>query len=677
MKKFRVVLIFLCLAGAGLCLAAGPPADAFKALPRVFASGMRITPYLRYQIEAAWRQDDLRRACLAAVRDETDLLQLQRDLRSKLIAALGGLPETKTQLNARVTGSVQLEGYRVEKVIFESLPGFQVTALLYLPEGAPGPRPAVLVACGHSPIGKAHPGYQQIAGRLARRGYVVLCWDPVGQGERSQYWDAARGDSRYNRICGEHAILGNLACLAGTSLARWEVWDGIRAFDYLLTRPEVDSTRISVTGTSGGGFQSAFLGALDTRIRVSLPSCYICSMPMRMANRIYADPDTDPEQDLYRMLSDGIDHAGLLVLTWPRPVAVSAAVLDFFPIEGTRKTFREVVEVYRKFGLPERIALTEGYHVHSFSGFNQEFAFAFLDRFNGLDPRWSLDSVKVLGDRELWCTRSGQVRLDFPEGRSLPQLIREYWQQRKASATVTLAQMYRGYGYPGIETWPVKEYKGAPPRAGVAWEKTGGSEFEGVAIDRYVLHHSGGMVLPLLDFHRPGAGPGRVLFWFKAGGKAAPGDWAEVKSFLDQGWRVVSFDSRARGEDRLDFQVASIDDPALARVDLETQYASPLSGVLANYVYNSLLIGRPYFLELIEDAEIASRFAREKLGATALSVTSSGEGYTLAVSISETLPGVKLLARPGEKALLWSELVDTQSESWPIQYLLPGGAFVR
>ena len=99
----------------------------------------------------------------------------------------------------------------------------------------------------------------------------MICWDPVGQGERSQFWDASRGRSRYNLICGEHAVLGNLAYLAGANLARWEVWDGMRALDYLLTRPEVDPARISITGTSGGGFQAAIIAALDPRIRVAAP----------------------------------------------------------------------------------------------------------------------------------------------------------------------------------------------------------------------------------------------------------------------------------------------------------------------------------------------------------------------------------------------------------------------
>ena len=152
--------------------------------------------------------------------------------------------------------------------------------------------------------------------------------------------------------------MGNLAYLAGTNLARWEIWDGIRAVDYLLTRPEVDPDRINITGTSGGGFQAAHVAALDPRIKVAAPSCYFTALPMRVYNRIFKDPDSDPEQDLYGMISNGVDHPGLLLLMYPRPVFVAAAVLDFFPIEGTRKSFREVAELYSQFGHEDRIAMT-------------------------------------------------------------------------------------------------------------------------------------------------------------------------------------------------------------------------------------------------------------------------------------------------------------------------------
>jgi dienelactone hydrolase len=634
--------------------------------------GPRITPYLRYQLDRAWSQDEARSAAWAGVRTEADLLKLQGEIRSRLLDILGGLPETRTPLNPRVVGTIEREGYRIEKVIFESLPGYHVTALLYVPAGSGLPRPAVLVACGHSPLGKAFPNYQEICRRLARRGYVALCWDPVGQGERSQYWDVARGRSRYNLVCGEHAVLGNLALVAGVTLNRYMIWDGIRAVDYLLTRPAVDPRRISITGTSGGGHQSTYIGALDTRIGVMAPSCFVTALPMRMANRIFEDPDSDTEQDPFRLVSAGIDHPGLVLLAYPRPVIVSAAVKDFVPIEGARKTLREVAAFYRAFGKGDRIALSEGYHEHRFSRENQEAAFAFLDRFNGMPPRHGLDDGdEVLAPEALHCTPSGQVRVDLP-GRSLPELIREEAREKKARIRLRLADLYLGEAYPAIRDWAVVEGKAAP--GAIAWESAGRIGAPGAVVERYRLWHSERLVIPVLYVYGKAGPTRRVLLHTGLDGKARPEDWPEIEAHLRAGWDVLSFDARGLGETRMPYKAVSIDDPELAALDERAAYESPISGVLANYVYNSLLTGRPYFLQMMEDAEIVARFARMKLGAERVAITGPGEARLLAASVSRTLPGIELL--PGEDGPVadWSRWVEELRETWPIHYLLPGGA---
>ncbi|HEX9189087.1 MAG TPA: acetylxylan esterase, partial [Vicinamibacteria bacterium] len=466
------------------------------------AEGPRITPYLTHQIERAWAFDALRRERFARVKTEADLLALQAELRGKVLDVIGGLPEARTPLRARVAGTIPMDGYRIDKLVFESLPGIHVTALVYVPDAPAGKKPAVLLACGHSPVGKAHPGYQEIAARLARRGYVVLCWDPVGQGERSQFWDRSRGRSRYNLVCGEHAVLGNLATLAGTSLVRTMVWDGMRAVDYLLTRDDVDGDRLAVTGTSGGGFQALYLGALDTRIAAVLPSCFPTALPMRMANRIFEDPDSDPEQDPPGLVSEGIDHPGLLLLAWPRPLHVSAAVLDFFPIEGTRQAMREVAAFYRRFGHGDRIALSEGYHKHQYSAENQAKAFAFLDRAFGRKGTPVLTGVKALPPEALRCTPSGQVREDLG-GRSLVDVIRDDARARPPSPRA-IGETYRGPGYPGIRDWAVVPFTGAAPRDAIAWEAAGTDRAGTAVVDRYRLYHSGGLVIPLLHVRREG-----------------------------------------------------------------------------------------------------------------------------------------------------------------------------
>lgn len=678
MRSFLLALLAAAVMGpAALAAEDLPPVKAFQVFEQALPPGPHITPYLQYQAEQAWKQDEQRRAAWATIRDEKDLLRVQDELRKKLLQMIGGLPAEKTELHARITGKIEMDGFSIEKLIFESLPGVYVTALVYVPNDHSRKSPAVLVPAGHATNGKIH--YQEWCQRLAKRGYVVLAWDPVGQGERSQFWDAQAAKSRYNLICAEHAVMGNLAYLAGTNLARWEIWDGIRAVDYLLTRPEVDGERISIVGTSGGGFQAAQIAALDKRIKVVVPSCYITALPMRIFNRIFADPDSDPEQDLFGMISNGVDHSGLLVLMYPRPVLVAAAVLDFFPIEGTHRTFREVRELYERFHPGDRMALAEGYHTHQFSPQNQQAALEFLDHFNGMPVRHGLPAAKTLEDKVLLSSKSGQVMLDFQDARSLMDVIRDYYNEQKSTRSrITVADEYFKHGYAGIKSWKVGEHKGSQPSAGrINWEFAGSTTFKDVMIDRYILHHSGQLQMPLLYIHKPSAKKREVLLWFQENGKAKSADWPAIEKYLAKDYDVVSFDFRGLGETRMPYKVDSADDPLLAKLDFDQAYTFPLLSVLADYVYNSLLVGRPYFLQMIEDAEIATRFSREKLGAAVTAVTAPGIGYSLAKDISETLPDIALLSQPDGHVLSWSEIVREKQELWPIQFLLPDGAYIH
>lgn len=657
-----------------------PPPEFFRVLKQPLPSGPHITPYLRYQAEQAWKEDEARQKAWDAIRDEAGLRKLQDELRQTLLQMIGGLPTEKTDLHAEITGKIPMDGFTIEKLVFQSLPGIYVTALVYVPHDHASKHPAVLVPAGHATDGKFH--YQALSQRLAGRGYVVISWDPIGQGERSQFWDSKTQKSRYNLICAEHAVMGNLAYLAGANLARWEIWDGIRAVDYLLTRPDVDAERISITGTSGGGTQTALIAALDPRIKVAVPSCYITSLPMRMANRIFVDPDSDPEQDLFGMMSNGMDHPGLLLLMYPRPVMVAAAVLDFFPIEGTRRTFREMQKLYARFGHGDRIAMVESYNGHQYSTENQHAALDFLDHFNRMPARTGLPPVKELDGEALRCTRTGQVLLDYSDGKPLTDEIREYYEEHKGRTTETFAKEYYGDGYSGVKNWRVTEYAGVLPQTGeMTWEAAGSSNVGDTTIDRYLLRHSMRLELPLLYIHKSGpksgVGERRAALWFQENGKATAEDWPEIEKYLNQGFDVISFDFRGLGETRMTYTAVSPDDPLLGKLDFDHAYVNPISGVLANYVYNSLLSGRPYFLQMIEDAEIARRFAAAKLNVNAVAVAAGGDAYTLASAIAETLPGMRLLPEPDRRVTKWSEIVEGEKESWPIQYLLPGGAYIH
>ena len=181
-------------------------------------------------------------------------------VRQTILSLLGGLPDYSGPLNPRTTGTIQGEGYAIEKVIFESLPGFYVTANLYRPN-QPGRYPGILLQAGHTQEGK--PEGQRLAANLALKGFVVLAFDPVGQGEREQTYDRRVDRPLAGWSVPEHIQAGAQSILIGESVARYFIWDAKRALDYLVSRPEVDPARLGAVGCSGGGALTTFIGALD------------------------------------------------------------------------------------------------------------------------------------------------------------------------------------------------------------------------------------------------------------------------------------------------------------------------------------------------------------------------------------------------------------------------------
>lgn len=199
----------------------------------------------------------------AALRTKADAEKYVESVRQRIRTSFGAMPE-KTPLKPRITGVVQRDAYKIEKVIFESRPEFLVTANLYVPKGRKFPLPGVVGVCGHSDNGKAADAYQSFAQALARMGYVVLIFDPLGQGERSQYVDEKTKPGKAGGV-GEHLRAGNQQFLVGEFLGAWRAWDGIRALDYLLTREEVDPHQVGVTGNSGGGTMTTWLCGVEQR----------------------------------------------------------------------------------------------------------------------------------------------------------------------------------------------------------------------------------------------------------------------------------------------------------------------------------------------------------------------------------------------------------------------------
>ncbi len=355
------------------------------------------------------------RATQQALSDPAGLAAWQRQTRAACLAALGDLPP-RTPLNARVTATHSRDGYRIEKVLFESRPQFYVTALLFLPDPArfAPPYPGLLIPCGHSGEGKALPGYQRGGVLAAANGMAALIYDPLDQGERLQ--GLGKGGVH------GHNITGAKAALLGWNTATFRVWDGFRALDYLAGRPEVDASRLGCLGNSGGGTLTAYLSALDDRLLAAAPSCYISSLQHVCA----AIGPQDAEQNLFGQLGFGLEHAGWLLLRAPRPTCVCAATRDFFPIAGTHQTFAEVRGVYERLQAADRLALVEHDGTHGWAEPLRVASIRFMARWLGgaADLRLPPESEMGLPPAEANVTPEGQV-LRLEGARSVYDLLRD------------------------------------------------------------------------------------------------------------------------------------------------------------------------------------------------------------------------------------------------------------
>ena len=300
----------------------------------------------------AQQQLDRREAGIAAIRTVAQAEQRKKWVRETLLDILGGLPDYHGPLHAKVTGRIEADGFVIEKVLFESLPGFFVTADVYRPE-RPGRYPGVLLQSGHTQEGKPEP--QRLAANLALKGFVALAFDPIGQGEREQTWDPQLQGALAGWSVPEHIQAGAQSLLIGEAAGRYFIWDAMRAVDYLVSRPDVDAARIGAAGCSGGGALTTFTAALDPRIKVAIPACYPNSYRLLFAG---ADPDT--EMVFPDFLGRGLDVADFVELTAPTPWSIQATQEDYFTPAGARLVYEEARRWYSLYGAEDHVQFFVG-----------------------------------------------------------------------------------------------------------------------------------------------------------------------------------------------------------------------------------------------------------------------------------------------------------------------------
>lgn len=463
----------------------------------------------------------------------------QKKMRAFFIEQLGGLPD-RTALNARTVKTIKAAGYRIENVIFESQPNHHITANLYLPDGD-DPVPGVVVSSGHSRTGKTADYNQRFGIMMAKHGMAALCFDPIGQGERSQILNS-NGKPQFNSTTTEHFLVGVGSILIGRNTARYRVWDAMRSIDYLASRREIDSDRIGFTGCSGGGTLTSYVMALDDRVTCAAPACYLTTF-RRLIETIGPQ---DAEQNIYGQLAFGLDQPDYVLMRAPRPTLYSATTSDFFDIQGTWDNYRQAKRIYARLGYPERVDLVEVEGNHGVQPRN-------LAAIGQWMKRWLLESddsisIPQLITRpasELICTESGQV-LNFPDERSVFDLNAEHEDRLRKHRIerwkVTPEDELRNEIRKLLGVRPQSERK--PPK----FKDLGRVKRDEYHIDKLVLKTDSNGTLPALTYHPPSPVDEAYLYLHDDGKLGDSEIDGPIERLMQDGFAVVGVDLRGQGE---------------------------------------------------------------------------------------------------------------------------------
>ena len=465
-------------------------------------------------------------------------------VRSTLKQLLGPWP-ARTPLNSQTTGVIRGDGYRIEKVVFESQPGLHVTAALYVPEGVQEARPGILYVPGHANNGFRASHYQNACLNLVHKGFVVLAYDPIGQGERHQEIDATTGEVFVNtRIVPHykmHSYVGNQCFLAGVSLSRYFIWDAMRGIDYLSSRPEVDASRIGVTGNSGGGTLTVFTGAMDDRVTVAVPSCYVTSYRRMLA----LNGVQDAEQNVYRSLLHGIEQADWLLARAPRPTLLLTTTHDFFPIQGARETEAEMRRIYEALGAPEAFDRAEDDHGHGYTKRNSEASYAFFMQHLGVPGDPTEHAYPAPSEADLRVTATGQVVTAF-KGETVFSINR----RETAALLERLEESRRRAGHAAAALERARRlsgYRPPPPHDDAIYR--GGFQLDGYRIEKYALDGGPNAVIPMLLALPNEGGPHPAVIYLHPDGKeAGAGPGGAIEELARAGYAVLAPDVIGTGE---------------------------------------------------------------------------------------------------------------------------------
>jgi len=487
---------------------------------------------------------DIRDGEIAKLKTMVDWQKRQALVKDKLLKLVGPFPE-RTPLNVRITDVLYKDGFRVEKIIYESMPDFYVTGCLFIPDKIDGKIPAVLNVIGHNQEAFRAELYQRVCLNLVSKGIMVLAIDPIGQGEHVQYYDPGIDFSSIGYTVIEHCYFGNQCFLSGVSPGRYFIWDGIRGIDYLVTRGDVDPERIGVTGFSGGGTITSYIAAFDDRVKVSVP----CSWSTASKRQLETKGVQDAETVFVRGVAEGITLEDLIEVRAPKPTLMTFVSRDqYLSIQGARESYQEAKKAYDSFGQVDNLTLVEDDYEHWMTPKIRLKIYEFFMEHFDLPGDPTEEDVGILTEKELRVTSTGQISTSLGgdmvfdvNKEETAALIRNLEESRKDMAkhlrsVVAKAKDISGYVY----------------TEGLACEPflNGRYQRDGYTVGKYAIKGDGAYVIPLLLFVPDGhKGKHPALVYLHPQGKAAdalPG--GEIEHLVKKGYIVAATDVLGTGE---------------------------------------------------------------------------------------------------------------------------------
>lgn len=551
-----------CIVAITYCLLAVSPAALSQAYPKgdppagekenldVFQQwvkwnnpGSMLMHYLLGEASVLYEKRD---KLITAIKTKEQWQARQADVKKQLHALLGPSPEAGP-LNPRITGVIKRKGYRIEKLVYEAFPGSFVTGCVYVPDKLKGRVPAVLYLSGHDQEAYKVELYQIIITNLVKKGMIVLAIDPPGQGEHVQYFDSAKNFSAIGYTVVEHCYFGNQNFITGSSPAKYFVWEAIRGIDYLVSRKDVDTSRIGVTGFSGGAGTTAYVSVIDERVKVSVP----CSWPLASRRQIQTRAPADAENQLIGGLAKGISFEDLLEARAPKPTLLAFVSRDqYVSVQGAKESFAEAKKVYSAYDSEENIQVAEDDSKHWVTApiRNALYSF-FMKHFNisgtpheevtDLLSKEELDALRVTPTGQISTSFGGDLIFDLNR-KQAEKLIERLEVSRKNTeqhlgGLKTVAISISGYKEPGKET---------------ECALNGRYRRDGYSVSKCAVDTKSGYAIPFLLF-LPDSAAARLpaIIYIHPKGKifhASPG--AEIEQLTKKGFVVAAIDVLGIGE---------------------------------------------------------------------------------------------------------------------------------